>query len=256
MLRRQLARFAAKFRASRLLHDKKCRAVGGDKRLCGKFTRMASWEEVVAFSRSLVGERDANDRVETYRPMSLVPITVFDPVANERMNIRMRWGFPDPQNPMRPNPIHARCETIDVKPTFKNAFVDGQRGVLFVKTFNEGKEITPKKTEQHTVTPNDGQPLAIACLWRRWEFEPPLLAFVMVTTPPNKLISTITDRMPAVIRNDDISKWLGETPAGVDELKAMLTVHEGDWSMGPEPMQNPRPRPRKPEPPEQPPGLF
>ena len=188
--------------------------------------------------------------------MSMVPLTVYDPVAKERMNIRMRWGFPHPKNPRIPQPIHARCETIDEKPTFKAAFLDGQRGVLFVRSFNEGREITPTKTEQHTVTPNDGQPLAIACLWRRFELEPPLLAFVMVTTPPNKLISTITDRMPAVLKSEDISKWLGEEPATVDELKEMLVTREGEWTMGPEPTANPKPRPKKSRDPEAPPGLF
>jgi len=44
----------------------------------------------------------------------------------------------------------------------------------------------------------------------------------MVTVPPNDLIGTITDRMPALIADADWRKWLGEEPATVEELKTML----------------------------------
>ena len=49
------------------------------------------------------------------------------------------------------------------------------------KTFNEGEEVG-KKTIQHTITPNDGKPMAIAVIFERWEHDDgsELLTFVMV----------------------------------------------------------------------------
>jgi putative SOS response-associated peptidase YedK len=101
---------------------------------------------------------------------------------------------------------------------------------VIVRTFNEGKEITPTKTEQHVITPRDGKPLAIAVIWERWR-KMPLESFAMVTTAANTLIGSITDRMPAVIAPHHWPKWLGEERASVDELKAILQPFEGDWDM-------------------------
>jgi hypothetical protein len=108
---------------------------------------------------------------------------------------------------LRSSGLHARAETIDSLPTFAEAFVHC-RGLLIVSTFNDGKEVSPTKTIQHTVTPRDGRPIAIAVIWERWTNgrEDELLTFVMVTVPPNKLIRTMTDRMPAVLQTRGLAE--------------------------------------------------
>ena len=108
--------------------------------------------------------------------------------------------------------------------------------------------IPPKRTEQHTITPNDGRPVAIAVVWERWG-EPhgaALETFAMVTVPANRLIGEITDRMPAIVQPEDWAKWLGEEAASVDALKAMLTPFEGDWTMRPEKPRPPKDTPDQP----------
>jgi putative SOS response-associated peptidase YedK len=41
--------------------------------------------------------------------------------------------------------------------------------------------------------------------------------------------------MPAILADEDWSKWLGEVPASVDEVKACLrTVEDVRWTMTPE----------------------
>jgi putative SOS response-associated peptidase YedK len=120
-----------------------------------------------------------------------------------------------------------------------------------VTSFNEGREITPTKTEQHVLTPLDGKPVAIAVVWKRWSERdgPALLAFAMVTAPPNALIGTITDRMPALIEADDWAKWLGEVPASPEELKALLRTSERGLNMRKAAKPAPKPKPGQP-------GLF
>jgi putative SOS response-associated peptidase YedK len=149
-------------------------------------------------------------------------------------------------NPAKPDHIHARAETIDVKPTFRAAFRE-RRGVLLVDSFNEGEELTPSKTLQYVVTPESGGLLAIAVLWEAWHHDGggELLTFVMATVPPNNLLGEKFDRMPAVLAPDDIPAWLGEIEATPDELKAMLVTTEGRWDLSPE---KKTPPPRKPTP--------
>ncbi len=83
--------------------------------MCGKFTAMASWAEVVAFSQPLATDRveGSNDREVTFRVMSNLPVIIWDKKAGKRRVVPMRWGFPDPKNLKIPKPIHARSETID-----------------------------------------------------------------------------------------------------------------------------------------------
>jgi len=147
----------------------------------------------------------------------------------------MRWGFAGKgdKNPSRPKHMHVRSETIDKLPTFANAFTHGG-GILVVQTFNEGEELPNGKTKQWVITPNDGKPIAIAVICEKWtNGDETLDTFIQVTTPANKLISRITDRMPAILRDGDWATWLGETDASFTDVKAVLRTFEdgGGWAM-------------------------
>ncbi|HUO94190.1 MAG TPA: SOS response-associated peptidase [Rhizomicrobium sp.] len=214
--------------------------------MCGKFTQMMSWREVVAYSQLLAATGD----VETVTPMRLAHVVTLDE-SGARKSVPMRWGMvargaKDPMSGMKH--IHARAETIDTLPTFREAFAQ-RRGLVAVTTFNEAKELSPTKREQQVITPKDGKPLAIAVIWERWTHrnEGELLTFAMVTVPPNRLIATVTDRMPAFLAPDEWSKWLGEEPASVEDLKALLKPVEGDWDMRPQTKAPPPPKPQKPK---------
>ncbi len=205
--------------------------------MCGKFTAMASWRKVHDFSQPLTA--DATDEIVTYRPMTNLPVIIFDKESGRRVVVPMHWGFPHRSNFRRPDPIHVRSETIDEKPTFKEAFLNGQRGIVVMQTFNEGKELSNGKCEQWTVNPGDGIPRGFAFLWRRFEIKDlpaPLLCCVMATVPPNKVIAEITDRMPAILEPEDWSTWLGENGTSPAQAKAVLKTMEGvSWQMAQEP---------------------
>lgn len=197
--------------------------------MCGKFVQMKDWEAMVELAELVLST--SHGLSETITPMRVASVIRLN-ADGKREVARMRWAFV-PANAADQNIgtqfIHARAETIEEKPTYRDAFFN-RRGLVIVRTFNEGKEITPTKTEQHVITPRDGKPLAIAVIWERWR-KLPLESFAMVTTAANALIGTITDRMPAVIAPEHWGRWLGEEPASVDELKAILKPFEGDWDM-------------------------
>jgi putative SOS response-associated peptidase YedK len=118
--------------------------------MCGKFTALASWSDVVEFSQPLTeggggegpgGDDGSNDEIVTYRVGALLPVIVWDAETRARRVVKMRWGFPDPRDWRRPRPIHARSETIDGKEPFKTPFHAGQRGIVVFRTFNEGEEV-------------------------------------------------------------------------------------------------------------------
>ena len=195
---------------------------------------MMSWGAYVELADLMRAEDGV---AQTVTPMRFALVLCLDD-ERARSHVKMRWGLvphwqKDPTLGTRL--IHARGESIDEKPSFREAFAN-RRGLLIVKTFNEGEEVTPKKTRQHTIAPNDGKPIGIAVIWERWreEHAGELLTFAMVTVAANKLIGKITDRMPAVIAPENWRKWLGEDAATLGELKALLVPMEGDWNMAPE----------------------
>ncbi len=201
--------------------------------MCGKFTQMYSWQDVHAFSQP-IGVPDEMDEVVVSTPMRMARIMRLD-AAGERELVEMRWGFAgkDDTNTARPKHMHARGESVDRLRTFADSFAH-RRGILMVQTFNEGEELPNGKTKQWVITPNDGQPIAIAVICEEWHNGPETLqTFVQVTVPANLLISRITDRMPAILPRGVWSTWLGETGASLDEVKALLQTFDdgGNWTM-------------------------
>lgn len=232
--------------------------------MCGKFTALASWREVVDFSQPLTGGDGAEggegggDEVYTYRVGGQLPVIIWDPEAQKRRVVPMRWGFPAPGDWRRPRPIHARSDTIDRIHPFRIPFAGRQTGIVVFRTFNEGQEVLNSKnkpvTKQWTVDPKDGQPRGFAFVWNRFEIPDlpvPLLCCVMATVPANELIARTIKaeeddpRMPAILGDDyeTWATWLGENDAPPEEAKALLHTVEGvTWESYPEP---PRPRPPK-----------
>jgi putative SOS response-associated peptidase YedK len=200
--------------------------------MCGKFTTKVSWTDITDYIDRPLDTGD-DDPVVRLRVMDDLPVIVRD--ADERHVMPMRWGFPSTRDWRRPQPIHARAETIDTLPTFAAAFRDGQRGIVLMQTFNEAPDIEGP-TRQHIVTP-DTAPLAAAVLWRRFDVGGNLMfACVLVTVPANPLLMGLpTDRMPAFLQPDDWTDWLGEDGATPDDAKAVLKTTPGArWTMTPE----------------------
>ncbi len=169
------------------------------------------------------------DSIQTFRVINNLRVITWDSVLGMRRIGVMRWGFPHPKDFRRPQPIHARAETVDTVPAFAAAFRDGQRGIVLVNSFNEA----PDGGAQHVITP--GQAIGIAFVWRRFEIagQPDLFACVMVTVPANTLLAGLpTDRMPAALAPQDWEPWLAGSPQAAKTC--LKTVDDARWTMTPE----------------------
>lgn len=186
---------------------------------------MMSWGEYVSLAELLSAPSRPEDRAEIVSPMRDAFVLRLDSLG-QREIARMRWGLVPPlaKDPgMGSQFIHARGETIDTTNAYKDAFRH-RRGLVIVSEFFESRHVTATKREPHRIWPDDGRPVALACIWSRWAGPngSPLDTFAIVTVAANALIAPVHDRMPAVIGETDWPKWLGETPATYEELKALL----------------------------------
>ncbi len=134
----------------------------------------------------------------------------------------------------RPQPIHARSETIDTTKAFAQAFADGQRGVVVFKTFNEGGKSPPAAGSQRRCNgPSTRKmriPRGFAFVWKRFEImsSAPMVACVMATVPASRLVHARSwrtredPRMPAILEDADWDTWLGQADATPEQAKAVF----------------------------------
>jgi putative SOS response-associated peptidase YedK len=66
--------------------------------------------------------------------------------------------------------------------------------------------------------------IALAGLWENWHSPAGewIRTFAIITTQPNELRAEFHNRKPAVLKPELWPAWLGEQPATVRDLKAML----------------------------------
>ena len=87
---------------------------------------------------------------------------------------------------------------------------------------------------QWVIRPADRKPIAIAVIWEESEGDTGAVpCFIQVTVSANELVSRITDRMPAILREDDWSVWLGEEDKPLRDVTALLRTFDdnGNWQL-------------------------
>src|SRR5689334_23084931 len=72
--------------------------------------------------------------------------------------------------------------------------------------------------------------MALAGLWENWRSPAGewIRSFTIITTTPNELCAELHNRMPVVLKPDAWPVWLGEQPAEVRQLKALLAPYPSD----------------------------
>lgn len=144
----------------------------------------------------------------TYYSWGLVPFWAKDPSIGNRM-------------------INARAETLDEKPSFKNAF-RRRRCLVLADGFYEWKAEPGTKTKTPMyIHLKDQRPFTFAGLWERWN--PPdgseLLSCTIITTEPNQLVADLHNRMPVILPEDKYTLWLETGEVDTKELKSILVPY-------------------------------
>jgi putative SOS response-associated peptidase YedK len=98
-----------------------------------------------------------------------------------------------------------------------------------VNNFYEWKKTAMGK-QPYAIAPADKGLMALAGLWENWRSAAGewVRSFAVVTCSPNELCAELHNRMPVVLGPEDCRQWLGEEPADVQQLKAMLAPYPSD----------------------------
>ena len=132
-----------------------------------------------------------------------------------------RWGLlPHWADPARfkANLFNARAETVDEKPSFRDA-VRRSRCLVPASGFFEWKQGESPKTP-HFIRRADDQPLAFAGLWGlNTKGEEPVLSCTILTTRPNRLMAELHDRMPVILEGEQLERWLDPSVQSASALR-------------------------------------
>lgn len=121
--------------------------------------------------------------------------------------------------------INARAETVATKPMFRDSFAK-RRCLIPADGFYEWQRL-PKGKLPHYIYRADRGPLAFAGIWSSWK-DPAsgerIRSCSIITGRPNELVSSIHDRMPAILPEQSWSQWLDRSLVDGAEAESLLQV--------------------------------
>ena len=195
--------------------------------MCGRFTITI---EPVFFQQELDLGKVPAAWTPRYNPAPTqhIPVVLNTDTRDVEM---LRWGlipFWAKDEKIGYRMINSRSETIQEKPSFRNAFKQ-RRCLILTDGFYEWQKQSgsaPKVPFYFQLA--DGAPFAFAGIWETWT--PPQDAEVrscsIITTTPNELVAIAHDRMPVILDKGMMWNWLEEKP--VDDLQAMLVPYPAE----------------------------
>ncbi len=153
-------------------------------------------------------------------------VRTLDSTAGRRFSL-LRWGLIPSwakDKSIGYKLINARSETIDTKPSFRNAFKRRRCLILSDGYYEWKKQAASTKKQPYYIRLRDGQPFAFAGLWETWQpgDGSALESCTIITTEANDLTRPIHPRMPVILDPDDYDRWLDPNSSDTAELKARL----------------------------------
>jgi putative SOS response-associated peptidase YedK len=118
---------------------------------------------------------------------------------------------------------NARAEGIAGKPAFREPFRK-RRCVVPASGFYEWQTIGKLK-QPWFFQMRDESPFLLAGLWEHWRSADgiELETCSLITTTPNDLVRTLHDRMPVILRGENVDTWLDRSVSETAKLEPLLT---------------------------------
>lgn len=204
--------------------------------MCGRFSSTSSSAALAAAFRvdQVLVDEGLPERFNVAPTDRVYAVTerISDTAGPVRTLEVLRWGLvpswaKDPSAGARM--INARAESITTKPAFRSAFAT-RRAVIPLDAFYEWQpRVVPglrkARKQPWAIRRRDGSPMSAAGLWEAWRDQSNptgwLLSCTIVTTGPNELMRPIHDRMPVLLADGAVDRWLDPTTDS-EELLALL----------------------------------
>jgi putative SOS response-associated peptidase YedK len=124
--------------------------------------------------------------------------------------------------------INARAEGIEKKPSFRSPFRH-RRCILPASGFYEWLHKEEGGKQPYFIRPINGGYFGLAGIWEHWQGEggEVIESCSIITTGANRLMREIHDRMPVILKVQDVEAWI-DPGAGQSGILEMLAPYPDD----------------------------
>jgi putative SOS response-associated peptidase YedK len=202
--------------------------------MCGRARLSTDFSQIrIAFR--IPPERPTPNFAPTWNlaPTDPIPIVRRDRDDGQRQLEVVRWGlipYWAKDIKIGYSTINARCEDIETKPAFREAF-KRRRCLVALDGFYEWNKLGGKDKQPYTIALKGGGLMAMAGLWETWRSPAgeTVRSATIVTCAPNALVAELHDRMPVILPPSAWPTWLGEESVDRPEtLKMLLAPYPAD----------------------------
>lgn len=198
--------------------------------MCGRY--VLKRKDLEALLERL-GVKDPGEYISRYNiaPSTMIPAVRATTEGAQREAVALQWGLvprwsKDAKSGAKL--ANARAEGIASKPAFRDAFKQ-RRCVVPASGFYEWQTIGRLK-QPWFFQMRDESPFVFAGLWERWRSEDgvELHTCALITTSPNQVVSSFHDRMPVILRDAAVDRWLDPATKDAAQLESLLVPVPGE----------------------------
>jgi len=192
--------------------------------MCGRFGVEQEYIQLALRYQATVEALDPGPR---YNVAPTQPVAVVGVRNGQRVLAEQRWGLVPhwaKDLSVGARMINARAETVADLPAFRDSLIR-RRCIIPATRFYEWQQHGPHKIP-HSIQRTDGAPMTFAGLWAAWwdkEQEQVVRTCAIVTTTANSVMAELHERMPVILEDDDLGRWLD--PALTDEITLRDLLH-------------------------------
>lgn len=180
--------------------------------MCGRYTQLAPWDELVEYFNLIPSQAPNLQARYNIAPTQDAPVIRHGKMGRKLSPVR--WDLV-PHWSKEPRTkytlINARLESVEEKPSFREAF-KSRRCLVPADGWFEWR--TEDDTKQpYYIQPTGGGPFAFAGIWERWQgAEGAFDSFAVLTTEATESLRDIHPRMPVVMTDQSrFGPWIDPT---------------------------------------------
>jgi putative SOS response-associated peptidase YedK len=192
--------------------------------MCGRFAGYSSLEELL---KHFPIDKTACETTASYNISPTQEVLAIVHRGGENWLDKFHWGlvpFWAKDVSIGNKLINARSETVDQKPSFREAFKK-RRCLIPADGFYEWQGKEGKKQPVYLSLPGK-EPFAFAGLWERWAPREADAAgyrsCTIITTAASRSVKPIHHRMPVIVRPEKYNQWLDPELNDPVQLKDIL----------------------------------
>ena len=184
--------------------------------MCGRYSLDTDIDSLIERYKAIMMNQNFMPKPEIF-PTIMVPVV--RKMDNTQISL-LKWGFMPPyaKSPL----INGRSETIDVKPTFKDSFIN-RRCIIPATSFFEWEKVDDKKIKRE-IKIKEEEIFSIAGLYNSFYDKDGIKyeAFTILTTSSNDSMKHIHQRMPVIIPKSVEEFWIDKENKDIFALRELL----------------------------------